>query len=166
MQICRRGVAPFARGVSTNKYHMLPPCGTNPAWRQGLLGRPAIAGCAPMLPRCGTSALLWSRGQWSVVSGPFTSINFVLFVTTFRVSEQPHWAPVSWRAWEANSRKHLKLRYLHLIATTCNYLQLIALVALVATTLFSHDLATLPFLAQTVPKSSTTHHLPPAPWLA
>jgi hypothetical protein len=50
-------VAPFATGVSTNKYHMLPPCGTNPAWRQALLGRPAIAGCAPMLPRCGTSVV-------------------------------------------------------------------------------------------------------------
>jgi hypothetical protein len=115
-----------------------------------LLGRPAIAGCAPMLPRCRTSvirhppsALLWSRCLWSVVRGqPFsvpvpsgkgTFVRFVCFVcfvvknpgisvnsrTTFRVSEQPHWAPVSWRAWEANSRKHLKLRYLHLIATNC-----------------------------------------------
>jgi hypothetical protein len=38
--------------MSTIKYHMLPPGGTKPVWRQALLGRPAIAGCAPMLPRC------------------------------------------------------------------------------------------------------------------
>jgi hypothetical protein len=30
---------------------MLPPCGTKSAWRQALLGRSAIAGCAPMPPR-------------------------------------------------------------------------------------------------------------------
>jgi hypothetical protein len=39
---------------------MLPPCGTNPAWRQALLGRPATAGCAPMPPRCGTN-LTWRQ---------------------------------------------------------------------------------------------------------
>ena len=33
----------------------------NPAWRQALLGRPAIAGCSPMLPRCGTN-LAWRQG--------------------------------------------------------------------------------------------------------
>jgi hypothetical protein len=58
--------------MSTIKYHMLPLCGTNPARRQGLPGRPAIAGCSPMLPRCGTSALLWSRRLRSVVSGPLS----------------------------------------------------------------------------------------------
>jgi hypothetical protein len=38
--------------MSTIEYHMLPPCGTNPAWPPGLAGRPAIAGCTPMPPRC------------------------------------------------------------------------------------------------------------------
>jgi hypothetical protein len=57
---------------------------------------------------------------------PSGNRSFVCFTTTIRDSEQPVWASILWRAWEANSRKHLKLRYLHLIAANCNYLHLIA----------------------------------------
>jgi hypothetical protein len=139
MQIRRRGVAPFATGVSTINYHMLPPCGTNPAWPQALAGRPAIAGCAPMLRRCGTSASP-GRHPSSAVLCRFPA------PITFHVSRVPfpirvHLCPsvvkslcalaplrlcvkalsyscvscVSWskiRGISVNSRKYLQLRYL------------------------------------------------------
>jgi hypothetical protein len=82
-------------------------------------GRPAIAGCSPMLRRCGTN-LAWRQAcrqnppgsAFSSVGKPagvrpshgsvYPSINFVFFVTTIRDSEQPVWASILWRAWEAN----------------------------------------------------------------
>jgi hypothetical protein len=61
---------------------MLPPCGTNPAWRQALLGRSAIAGCAPMLPRCTLCAPRYalcpvlppSLGNWTLSPAGNSSI--------------------------------------------------------------------------------------------
>jgi hypothetical protein len=49
--------------------------------------------------------------------------------------------------------------YLQLLAPTCSYLHYLQ------QNFCSHDLATSPFLAQTLPKSSTLRHPPPAPAL-
>ena len=148
MKIVRRGVAPFATGVSTNMYHMLPLCGTNPAWPQALLGRPAIAGCSPMLPRCGTSASL-IRHQPSVVSRrsscspnpalcAFAALRLCVNALSHSCVSCVLWSII--RGISVNSRKYLQLNYLQnnepvstcncdtcaylqLVAASCNYLQ-------------------------------------------
>ncbi len=125
MQICRRGVAPFATGMSTIKYHMHPPCGTNPAWRQGLAGRPATAGCAPRLPG-------ESRSEQEKTAPRLRPLR--PFAASYRPATCParrdscvscHFV-VKNPGISVNSPKPLQLRYLHLIAASCSYLHLIA----------------------------------------
>jgi len=138
MQICRRGVAPFATGMSTIKYHVLPLRGTNPAWRQALLGRPAIAGCAPMLPRCTLCARRYALCPVSPLRYSVTSL-FNPPPTT----ENPH-EPVN--PCNCNNCNHI---FSHKLAT------------------FDFPRCPQPSaVLQTVPKSSTTHRRPPAPRLA
>ena len=137
MKTRRRGVAPFATGMSTNKCQMLPPCGTNPAWPQALLGRPAIAGCSPMFPRCGTSDIRRpssaTRGQLSVVPW-FCRCNSALCafaplrlcvkafpIRVFRGQKSAELASI-----RVNPCNCDTCTCLQLIAASCSYLQLIA----------------------------------------
>jgi hypothetical protein len=61
----------------------------NPAWRQALLGRPAIAGCSPMLPRCGTNASLISQQPSAVGSRPPITIHDSRFTFPICVHLRP-----------------------------------------------------------------------------
>jgi len=107
------------------------------------VGRPAVAGCAPVLPRCGTSAILWSRGLWSVVSfsaiPPFVSICVHLWLKNFAPWHLCVFAlmPFPIRVFRGQKSGELAsihvnpcncdtCAYLQLVAASCSYLHLIA----------------------------------------
>ena len=124
--------------MSTIKYHMLPLCGTNPTRRQALLGRPAIAGCAPMPPRCRTSAPVIRRPL--SFPGPHQVLRF-----TSHVSPSPSMSncPARRHPW---AKKQAVLQLSQLLIIFCFNLGLIAIIAIFPPispmNFFSHDLAT------------------------
>jgi hypothetical protein len=149
MKICRRGVAPFATGVSTNKYHMLPLCGTNQARRQALLGRPAIAGCTPMLPQCATSASLVRQPPHHPPSAPrpFCNRQSVPQGGTNANSPCPRSVSNCPARRDQRAKKQAFLQLSQLLINFCINLGLIAIIAIFPpispVNFFSHELATL-----------------------
>jgi hypothetical protein len=174
--------------MSTIKYHMLPPCGTKPAWRQALAGRPAIAGYSPMLPRCGTN-LTWRQGYRQNPPGSAFPPAVLAHrrgrsVGTFYLARRstaktaplaPPPAPAVTRHLSRPPMLAAPTERPHEVVNPCNCNT--CNTCNNCNHILSHKLATVDFarfwppcvrhsspfaVLQTVPKSSTTHRRPPA----
>jgi len=134
----------------------------NPAWRQALLGRPAIAGCSPMLPRCGTSASVirprapqsLSRVTFHVSHSPPSCVS-CRFVVKTHCSRLRYSVTSLFNPPPTTENPHEVVNPCN--CNNCNHI-------------FFHKLATFDFarcprpsaVLQTVPKSSTIGPRPPS----